>query len=760
MANVRLQTRKNGGFENKVRSGVPGSVLQTAVFLLLFLFVIGGALAGPWTTYTEATFISGLDVEGDDLWAGTNGGVLQWDLMTDTYQKITTAEGLADHRVKEVLVDAAGNKWFGTTQGVQKYDGTTFTNYDTSNSPLPHNIVYALAQDTNGVIWMGTGFGCASFDGNSWQVFTDLGGGANNVAVRGIGVDSQNRVWTANNPDDYGTPGGVSMYDGEVWTYHNPNSGSSIGQYFLSLTVDDDDNVWAGSWTNWVFQYDGSDWTHFDDNNSGLVGKNIEAFTVDESGNVWIACHASNSDPATCGIAKFDGAVWTSYTSLNSDLPYSYVYAMAASDGVLYCGTADSGIAGFDGSTWSYYETQNDLHSNWITSIAQGTVGDDTALFFGTAHSGVALFDGTDWSSLTADNSGLGDHNINDVHISEGNLWAAAQYTGLWSYNGTSWANYNTSNSGLLGNIVLSVATDSGGDLWMGTSGWDGPMGQDGAVARYDGSVWTNYYLSNSGLIDDDGLNVAVDSNDQVWIGTEEGASKFDGVSIWTNYHSGNSGLVEDHVQAIAFGPAGKTWFATLGGVSSFDGEYWKSYTTADGLPSNSVRDIAVFGDVVWVATAAGAAELLSDSTWATYTPLDGIADENVTAVYIENPGTTWFGTYRSGISVFDQALSAVDSPLNQIAGYMLNQNFPNPFNPCTTISFALQQPAVVSVSVFDISGRLMRRLVAESFMSSGSHQVIWDGVSATGEPAASGVYFYRLDTGSHSESRRMLLVK
>ena len=54
----------------------------------------------------------------------------------------------------------------------------------------------------------------ARFDGTTWSVFTNLGGGATNVSVRGIGVDSSNRIWTANNPHVFGNAGGVSMYDG------------------------------------------------------------------------------------------------------------------------------------------------------------------------------------------------------------------------------------------------------------------------------------------------------------------------------------------------------------------------------------------------------------------------------------------------------------------------------------------------------------------------------------------------------------------
>ncbi|MCK4547400.1 MAG: hypothetical protein KAW17_08155, partial [Candidatus Eisenbacteria sp.] len=635
--------------------------LASCGFLLILLIsaIPGTALAGSWTTYTDAGYVSGLAARGNDLWAGTNGGVLHWDLVAGTYVKYTTSEGLADQIVKEALIDVAGNRWFGTTEGVQKFDGAVWTTYNTSNSPLPNNTVYAIAQDLVGTMWFGTAFGCASFDGVDWEVFTNLGGGATNVAVRGIGVDSQNHIWTANNPSNYGDPGGVSMYDGSLWTRYDPDP-RSIGQYFLSLAVDLHDGVWAGSWTNWVFMYDGSSWTHYDSGNSGLVGTNIEYVAVEDDNTVWIANHAASPTPTTGGVARYDGS-WTTYTPANSGLPDRYVYSIAPGNGEVYFGTGSSGCAGFDGVSWDYYVTSNDPHTQWTTSIARGTVGPRGAnTYFGTEYYGIAIFDGNDWSSYTTDNSGLGDNYINDVHVSDGILWTGSQYSGLYKFDGAGWVNYHTGNSGLLGNMILSIDTDSQGNLWLGTSGWDGPMGQDGALAKFDGTSWTNYYLSNSSLIDDDCLQVAVDATDMIWIGTEEGVSKFDGGSNWTNYDTGNSGLIENHVQAIAFGLDNSTWFATWGGVSHLSGLDWVSYTTADGLPSNTIRDICVTGaDVVWVATAAGAASF-EGGIWTAHTQTAGLADDDVTATGVESDDRIWFGTRKSGISVYDGGFTAV----------------------------------------------------------------------------------------------------
>ena len=90
---------------------------------------------------------------------------------------------------------------------------------------------------------------------------------------------------------------------------------------------------------------------------------------------------------------------------------------------------------------------------------------------------------------------------------------------------------------------------------------------------------------------------------------------------------------------------------------------------------------------------------------------------------------------------------------------YTLGQNFPNPFNPSTTIQYRLPRAGPVSLKVYDIAGQLVRHLVDRP-QSAGSHQVIWDGLDASGAAAANGVYLYELKAGSYRALRKMLLLK
>jgi hypothetical protein len=96
------------------------------------------------------------------------------------------------------------------------------------------------------------------------------------------------------------------------------------------------------------------------------------------------------------------------------------------------------------------------------------------------------------------------------------------------------------------------------------------------------------------------------------------------------------------------------------------------------------------------------------------------------------------------------------DIPANRA---LLDQNIPNPFNPTTTIRFTLPSRTPVNLSIFDTTGRLVRTLV-DGVEESGTHSRIWDGRDNSARPVRSGIYFYRLQTGSHVQSRKMLLLK
>ena len=98
-------------------------------------------------------------------------------------------------------------------------------------------------------------------------------------------------------------------------------------------------------------------------------------------------------------------------------------------------------------------------------------------------------------------------------------------------------------------------------------------------------------------------------------------------------------------------------------------------------------------------------------------------------------------------------------SDYTTVTKFQLFPNFPNPFNPSTTITFDLSKTQKVLLEIFDLSGRLIKTLVNEK-ESSGFHQVVWDGTDNTGQPVASGIYLYRLKVANRSQTRKMFLLR
>ncbi|KAA3596585.1 MAG: choice-of-anchor D domain-containing protein [Calditrichaeota bacterium] len=101
----------------------------------------------------------------------------------------------------------------------------------------------------------------------------------------------------------------------------------------------------------------------------------------------------------------------------------------------------------------------------------------------------------------------------------------------------------------------------------------------------------------------------------------------------------------------------------------------------------------------------------------------------------------------------------SVESEKNIPESYSLKQNYPNPFNPQTQIEFALPKQEFVKLKVFNILGQEIKSLVS-SKINAGTHKVIWNGKDKNNQTVASGVYFYRLEAGSFTQTKKMLFLK
>ena len=90
---------------------------------------------------------------------------------------------------------------------------------------------------------------------------------------------------------------------------------------------------------------------------------------------------------------------------------------------------------------------------------------------------------------------------------------------------------------------------------------------------------------------------------------------------------------------------------------------------------------------------------------------------------------------------------------------YRLAQNFPNPFNPSTTIGYDLREKGPVSIRIYDVGGHLVRTLV-DGVKEAGRYSAVWDGASERGTAVASGIYFYKMEAGAFSATKKLVLLR
>ena len=90
---------------------------------------------------------------------------------------------------------------------------------------------------------------------------------------------------------------------------------------------------------------------------------------------------------------------------------------------------------------------------------------------------------------------------------------------------------------------------------------------------------------------------------------------------------------------------------------------------------------------------------------------------------------------------------------------FNLENNYPNPFNPTTTIGYSLPGDGYVRIAISDILGQEIRSLVSE-FKSAGHHHIMWNGLDNDGLQVTSGVYFYTLTTEKYSDTSKLLLIR
>lgn len=325
-----------------------------------------------------------------------------------------------------------------------------------------------------------------------------------------------------------------------VQNFRNYNvSNSAIPDNHTStITTDNQNNIWIGTYGKGIAKFDGSSWTIFNASNSGLPCDSVWAIKADMNNNIWIG--------TSRGLAKFDGINWTVYNTSNSPLPYRAVLSLAADkNNILWvgCGHATGGgLRSFDGRNWRLYTTENSpLPCSIINTIH---VDKDNNKWVGTGG-----FQGR---------GGL-------VKISQMNIWSV----------------YEVSNSPILYGFVDEVDSDNDGSIWIGQQALFLSNAVAGGFQRIKKDCWTDFRPNPQGRFDSSAFvsnkvyAIKCDRSGYVWVVADQTGNRANLAlfrnGVWKSISEAKKDYVSVHISEMQIDKNGTLWMATSDGVSALD---------------------------------------------------------------------------------------------------------------------------------------------------------------------------------------------
>jgi diguanylate cyclase (GGDEF)-like protein len=550
-----------------------------------------------------------------------------WRAVTQYRHDVwSTRDGLPQSSVEALAQTSDGYIWFGTQEGLVRYDGVRFRVFDKANTrSLRHNRVTALMADSSGGLWLGTeGGGVARLNQGEWM---DVRLGAlPGSRVRALVQDAAGTVWAA-------TDKGLAAIRGQEQL----------------VVVDSADAVVAlaaGREGLWVAAHDGVCLVRND-----IVGRPLEgvaageasALMEDSDGTLWIGTRHGL-------FVRAPGAAVA--TRVPARLPHSNVTALRRDRaGNLWIGTEQGGLARFARGEWSTYGVAQGLSNNQVMAILEDSEG---SLWIGTQDGGVnRLADApfVTWSKA----EGLADDVVWPIFgDAQGNIWIGTKAGGLSRFrDGVGVVQGFSTKDGLSSNSVQSIAQDASGALWIGTRG--------GGLNRYAGGrfqVWS----TAQGLPSPSVSAVLASPRGGLWIGTRGGGlSRFQN-GVFTTWGAAE-GFPDQTVHSLHETRDGTLWVATNGGgLVRFKDGVFRVFNSKDGLSSDIVNVIHEDAlGTLWVGTFGGGLNRMRGERFVSYTTSDGLYDDAIFSILEDGAGRLWMSSNKGVFRVDKSALDAFD---------------------------------------------------------------------------------------------------
>ena len=649
--------------------------MKNLILLIFVAFLNGNFTFAQWITYTTesttgipGTIVSSITkgVDGK-IWIGTDAGVASYDVNLGMWKLTDENSGLQNSFIYEVFRDNTGKIWAATNGGgVSVYSAEKWSTI-TVNDGLSSNVVRAVSQSTNGKIWLGTyGKGICYYSPSSGVKKLQVAGLTDSYVLsllalgdsvlmmgsldRGIFL-IRDTTYTQLSLDDGLVSNLIYCFysagEGKIW------AGTGLGAQEIDLTNGTistcpdslkDKNIYTigrnkqgdmifGT-TGKVYREDNGSWQAYVPGGQGVM-TSYYSMLFDNQGVEWFGTLGN-------GLFMSSGADWLNF--YNSDGLHDYNYVSVCEDSRRQLWFAGyNQIYRFDGLNWKAFGQSDGLPSYGFQSVVADKNGN---VWTCSPSYGLYKYDDTLWTRVDLPSDGQLNYNLYRLFAdAENNIWAGG-YNNIFKYNGTSWERFIADGNSIPYN-VSAFAEMADGRILVGS--------YDGILGAYDGKNWSKVNVPATLYSI---LSLAVDQAQNIWLATQNGIIKYDGLNTTAYFRSDRW----DYFYCIRVDPDGDIWSGMdYGGIRRYTGDKWLEYHVSNGLPSETVNDI-----------------------------------------FFDSRGRTWVAGYNGiGVAMHVSSIHPVVGPLAPEVNM-----FPNPFNDRLTVRLNAENTGFLRVTVYSVDGR------------------------------------------------------
>lgn len=557
------------------------------------------------------------------------------------FDNLSIQDGLSHSTVYKIIQDKNGFIWIGTQNGLNKFDGYTFTTF--KNIPfdtlsLPDNWIRTIIESDDGFIWIGTFNGGISKFNPKKESFINFKNDPNNKSslfddrILSLYEDDSSNIWI-------GTSRSLDKFNVKTKIFHHfltnelsiiPNGACN------SIYQDAEGYIWAATWGAGLFKITQSGnvlQNYLFTFNDKPTSNKLKTLYEDKDNFLWIGTNEN-------GLIKFNKQtgeyVVYNHSPTNSfSLSHNFVLSiMEDSKKNLWVGTQSGGLNLFNRKSEIFYSYQNlpydeySLRNNWVSSIYQTRSG--------------TIWVGTD--------KGLG------KFISGNQVFKNLQHF------------ENVQNS-LSSNDIHSVCEDSKGNIWIGTwrSGLNKFNPKTNEITKYFFNPKDKFSLPHNTV-----FAIYEDKQENLWIGSYNGLAKYipqkDHFKVYRNIASDSNSIGFNNITAICQDSFGNLWIGTWnGGLHRMDirTEKFTKYQK-DQYSSKGLRDMVInciYEDKnynLFVGTASGGLNIY-DRNNDSFTSFvndpknkNSISNNSISSIAETEDGMIWIGTLAGGINKFD----------------------------------------------------------------------------------------------------------